>query len=284
VPALTEAEVIDLIDKRTLLTRNDVDTIVTESEIGRRPDGTPLYILVKDCIPHEFCVASYPVALRVATNPISGGSRAIAAASYMELRTRKDGSKGKRYEVAFRPHLKGAKDGLLGFVADGYPDGKLNCRRTSFTRRHWEKHEEFRPLSRRVAEVFCEYLPERYAVQAAAANLVEGDFIIEGTPFSTVTVNRNWQTAVHTDQGDFKSGFGALTLLTAGEFSGGQLIFPRYRVAVDFQMQDVLLADVHEPHGNLPILGADGEYHRISLVFYLRENMMSVCPAARPTD
>jgi hypothetical protein len=277
---MSAEEALDLTNRPTLITPADVDCIVTESEIGLKPDGTPLYLLIKNIIPYEFCMAAHPVALRVATRPIAGGTRAIAAGSYMEPRTRKDGSKGKRYEVAFQPHLEGAKDGIAGYVADRHPDGKMNCRLTSFSKQHWDEHMEFIPLTRKVAEVFHDYLPGFYAVQAAAASLIDQNFVIEGTPFTTITINRNWRTAAHMDEGDLHSGFGALTVLAAGAFLGGELGFPRYRIAVDFTMQDVLLCDVHEVHANLPIIGTEGEFNRISFVFYLRENMMSVCPAA----
>jgi hypothetical protein len=132
--------------------------------------------------------------------------------------------------------------------------------------------------------VFREYLPERYAAQAGAASRIDKSFLIDGLPYTTVTINRNWQTAVHLDEGDFHEGFGALTLLTAGDFTGGELAFPQYRVAVDYRMQDVLLADVHEPHCNLPIVGSEGEYERVSLVLYFREGMLKACPAIPDID
>jgi hypothetical protein len=37
--------------------------------------------------------------------------------------------------------------------------------------------------------------------------------------------------------------------------------------------QDVLLADVHEYHGNTTIIGEEGKYQRISTVMYFRTNM-----------
>jgi hypothetical protein len=40
-----------------------------------------------------------------------------------------------------------------------------------------------------------------------------------------------------------------------------------------------LLADVHEVHGNAPIVGAPGEYERISVVAYARQGM-SACASA----
>jgi hypothetical protein len=273
VPALTEDEAIDLTNRPTLLTRSDVDHIVTTSEIGLKPDDEPLYVFLKNVIPYEFCVAAYPVALSAASAPVIGGTRAIAAGAYMQPRVRKDGTQGKRHEVPDLPHLKGAKNGVIGFF------DRPQCRQTAYTAQHWERFLETLPLIRAVDSVFQEYLPERYATQAEAARCIDKAFLIDGKPYTTVTINRNWQTAVHLDEGDFKSGFGALTMLTAGDFSGGELVFPQYRVAVNYRMQDVLLADVHEPHGNLPILGTTGEYERVSLVLYFREGMLRACPA-----
>jgi hypothetical protein len=278
-PAMTEEEAFGLTNRPTLLIPTDVDHIVCSSELGLRPDGTPLYVFIKNFIPYPLCVSAYPVALAVAGNPVIGGTRAIAAGSFMAPRTRTDGTKGKRYEVAFQPHLEGAKNGIAGYYSDRHLQGKLDCRLTAFAAERSDEFEELLPLTRKAAEAFREYLPERYGVQAEAASRIDKRFVIEFTPFTTITINRNWQTAAHLDEGDLQSGFGVLTLLTAGEFSGGELAFPKYRIALDLKMQDVLLCDVHEVHGNLPIVGTQGDYERVSLVFYLRENMLEVCPS-----
>jgi hypothetical protein len=276
VPAMTESEALDLTNRPTFLARTDVDHIVTTSEVGRKPDGTPLYICIKNVIPYEYCAAAYPIALRIANAPIT--NRPIAAGAYMDPRTRKDGSKGNRSEVPDLPHLKGAKNGIAGFYSDRQ-SGTLACRLTSFATHDWQQFEEVLPLTRKVDEMFRTYCPERYAAQAEAKSRIDQRFVIPGTVFTTVTINLNFRTAAHLDEGDFHDGFGALTLLTAGEFSGGELAFPRYRIAVDYRMQDILLCDVHEVHGNLPIVGIPESYARLALVFYLRANMLQVCPA-----
>jgi hypothetical protein len=277
VPAMNGDEAFALLNSPTLLTRNDVDTIVTESEIGLRPDGEPLYVLIKDALPYDLCAAAYPLTMSAANATIIGGIRAIAAGAYLEPRILKDGSQGRRNEIPFTPRLVGARNGMLGFFE------KPKCHMTAFTANNWERfEEEVMPLARCVDEVFRQYLPARYAAQAEAASLVEPRFVIAGTVFSTITTNRNWVTAVHTDSGDLRNGFGVQTLLTAGDFEGGGYAFPQYRVAIDARMTDVLLADVHQPHGNLPIIGEMGQYERVSLIFYLREAMMRVCPAPRP--
>ena len=273
VPAMSADEAIDLTNRRTLLVRGDVDHVVTSSEIGLRPDGEPLYVLIKNAIPEEFCTAAFPVALRAANDSVIGGSRAVAAGAYMEPRTRKDGSTANYLEVPFMSHLVGAKNGIMGFF------DKPQCRLTDFSARDWEQFQETLPLIRKVNEIFRIYLPERFANQAEAVSDVDEKYIIPGTVFSTITDNLNFRTACHCDEGDFERGFGALTMLTRGEFWGGELAFPRYRVAVDYRMGDVLLCDVHEVHGNLPIRGFEGEYSRLSLVCYLRAAMLKVCPA-----
>jgi hypothetical protein len=280
---MTESEALDLTNRPTFLARTDVDHIVTKSEVGRKPDGTLLYVLIKNVIPHEDCVAAYPVAQRIATAPIT--NRPIAAGGYMEPRTRKDGSKGNRSEVPDLPHLKGAKHGIAGFYSDRQ-SGKLACRLTSFSAHEWQQFEKLLPLTRRVDEMFRNYLPERHAPQGQAMTRIDKKFVVPGTAFTTITINRNFRTAAHLDEGDFHDGFGALTLLTAGDFSGGEIVFPRYRIAIDYRMQDVLLCDVHEVHGNLPIVGIPENYARLALVFYLRENMLEACPAmaSEPSD
>ena len=61
--------------------------------------------------------------------------------------------------------------------------------------------------------------------------------------------------------------------MRAGEFDGGFFTYPKYKVAANLRTRDVILADVHEWHGNTPIVGIKGAFSRISCVFYYRNNM-----------
>jgi hypothetical protein len=98
------------------------------------------------------------------------------------------------------------------------------------------------------------------------------DFLIGDTVFTTVTVNKNFRTAIHTDAGDFKGGLGNIAVLQAGKFTGGFTCLPRYRIGFDVRNTDVCFFNVHEWHGNLEIK-AKAPYERISIVSYYRENM-----------
>lgn len=151
--------------------------------------------------------------------------------------------------------------------------GAPKCRLTAFTAKNWNKWEECLPLFQRGDACFRVLVPDRHAAQYERANSTE--FVIPNTSFSTVTINYNWRTALHKDDGDFKDGFGNLMVLEEGKYKGGYLGFPRYGVAVDVRMGDFLAMDVHDWHCNTAMepvqKGAD--YTRLSIVCYLREKM-----------
>jgi len=267
--------------KGTLLEPHQVPTIVDQNEIGVMPNGKLLYALVKGDIPFRYCQQAYFPAQKVASEPVIGGMRSDAAGVKLEPRVRKDGSISSRLEVPFTERLVGAKTGQFGFYDTD--DGRLQGRLTDFSARHWGLHQELLPLARAVDRVYRTYLPEQYPTLAAAASLVNPLYLLQGTCCSTGTINSCWQTAVHVDKNNFRDGLSALTMLTAGRFSGGELAFPQFGVAVRYGMRDVLLTDGSQWHGNLPIAGIAGEYIRLSLIFYLREGMMKACPA-EPRD
>jgi len=62
-----------------------------------------------------------------------------------------------------------------------------------------------------------------------------------------------------------------------GNYTGGYLIAPEYRVAVNVRPGDLLLINNHEVmHGNTPIVLGDEEAERVSLVCYFREKMLEL--------
>jgi predicted 2-oxoglutarate/Fe(II)-dependent dioxygenase YbiX len=108
--------------------------------------------------------------------------------------------------------------------------------------------------------------------------------LIADTSFTTITVNQNFQTAVHTDQGDLKAGLSNILVLRAGDVQGGILVFPHYRAAVRLDTCDLLLFDSHHMHGNTPIFGKVGQFTRVSLVLYYRERMIDCGSAAEEME
>jgi len=165
--------------------------------------------------------------------------------------------------------------GIAGWF-DRYPRIPYG-RATSYTRDNFEKFQMAYPFLQTLAKGFKDLLPWRYANQMEAAEKVDPRFLVPGTPFTTVTVNKTFRTAAHYDAGDLNEGLSNLLVLSNdGNFTGGYLIAPEYRVAVNVRPGDLLLINNHEVmHGNTPIVCAEGS-ERVSLVVYFREKMLEL--------
>jgi len=150
--------------------------------------------------------------------------------------------------------------------------GAPPCRTTAFTSQQVEKWVNVIPLIKAIDRQFKELVPDRHEIQRKRAQ--DTDFVIADTAFSTVTINYNWRTALHKDAGDLKQGYGNLVVLEEGKYKGGSTGFPQFGVAVDVRHGDFLAMDVHEWHCNTKLEGITKDFTRLSLVAYLRENML----------
>lgn len=242
-----------------------------------RPDGQPLLKLRRGVIPLDICEAAYMVLRRVTRLSSKSDNRGAAAGvesdktkfgPESDLRVQRIKLSGQLSNTTYAKAV--VESSVIGYM-DRYPRIPY-CRQTAFNLKHFDLYQQALPYIRAVNAVFLQAAPDRYAAQEEMIKRTHPDFYIAGTAFTTITVNRNWQTATHKDAGDYPDGFGVMSALTAGAFGGCFLVFPKYRVAVDFRTTDVLLADVHQWHGNTPIR-PEGEYERISCVFYYRRNM-----------
>ena len=173
-------------------------------------------------------------------------------------------------------YANAVNSGIAGWF-DRYPRIPYG-RATSYTQNHFDKFKMAFPFLQSLARGFKELLPWRYGNQMEAANKIDSRFLVPGTPFTTVTVNKTFRTACHRDAGDFSDGLSNLLVLSNnGNYSGGYLVFPEVRVAVNVRPGDLLLVNNHEIiHGNTPIVLNDDAAERISLVCYLREKMLEL--------
>jgi hypothetical protein len=173
-------------------------------------------------------------------------------------------------------YANSVNSGIAGWF-DRYPRIPYG-RATSFTQKNPEKFAMAFPFLQTLAQGFKQLLPWRYNNQMEAAKKIDQEFLVPGTPFTTVTVNKTFRTAAHYDAGDLTTGLSnLLTLSNNGNYSGAYLVAPEYRVAVDVRPGDLLLINNHEVmHGNTPIVCHDEEAERISLVCYFREKMLEL--------
>lgn len=154
------------------------------------------------------------------------------------------------------------------------------CRLTAWTGKNLPQWESLRPLLQAVARHMASNVPERYAAQMDYVKRTHPEWVVPGTPFTTVTVNNTYPTGMHTDKGDLDAGFSTIACLRRGTYSGGRLMFPEYRVAVDLHDGDLILMDAHQWHANEAITCACGKRlfgccgtcgaERISVVSYYR--------------
>jgi len=185
---------------------------------------------------------------------------------------------------------------VLGYF-DATPFMKLPCRLTSYTMRYWKYYNHGLPFIRAIDECFAALVPERHALQEKAAKQ-KPLLHIPQTAFSSVTINRNFRTALHRDAGDFKEGYGNLSVIERGEYHGGYTLFPQYGVGFNVRTGDFLAMDVHEWHCNTELteteadkkankdlprihkddietgtMGSERPFSRVSFVCYLREKL-----------
>lgn len=275
----------------SFLDESSYDTLITEDADVLKPDGTPLLLFRKGAISPEACAAAYPNLRDAAGNAdnrgLAGGVVDTDKTSYNEeVVVTKEGLtryKGIKADgtLSNTQRANKVRSGIVGYFnrTSRFP----YCRTTAYNLHHPERFTAALPFIKEVSEAFRHLAPQRYAAQLAAIEETHPDFYIPGTAFTTVTVNKNWQTAVHQDKGDYREGFGVLTAFTGGTFTGCFFVYPRYRVAVDMRTTDVLVGDVHCWHGNTPFRPT-GKFERISCVFYYRDGMQKCGSAAEELE
>lgn len=148
---------------------------------------------------------------------------------------------------------------------------KYNVRECRFNIDYPDKYKELLPLVQDINHYYKMLVPSYYSKQIKKAN--QTLFKIPKTSFTTITTNVNFQTSIHKDKGDDKDGFGNLSVIENGDYSGAETCFPQYGIGVDVRTGDVLFMDVHEWHGNLPMIKKNKDAIRLSIVCYLRYNV-----------
>ena len=193
----------------------------------------------------------------------------------VDVKERKEWTNGveERY-ISDTTYANPVFSGIAGWF-DRYPRIPYK-RATSYTQNSYDKFKMAFPFLQTLSKGFKELLPWRFHNQMEAAKKIDERFLVPGTPFTTITVNKTFRTACHRDAGDFAEGLSNLLVLSNnGNYSGGYLVFPEVRVAVNVRPGDLLLVNNHEIiHGNTPIVLNDDVAERISLVCYLREGML----------
>lgn len=267
-PILTDEEADALFG--TMLKDSDCKMLIDyDADVYDKDTGICIAKFRKGIIPGDICQLGYDNLLAAATKTdsrgIAGGKDEVDGKT-SGLRINKGGIVSKQTIAK----------GFVNSGVAGFYDRSVRfpyCRLTAFTQHHMNKFQKAYPIIKFVDNTYKQLMPKEYKAQLKVAEASSQDFRIPNTAFSTITVNKNYNTAVHKDAGDFKGGFGNLTALRKGKYTGCYLVAVKWGVGFDLQNTDLLLMDVHQWHGNTPMVKVDQEATRLSLVMYLRENI-----------
>lgn len=247
--------------KGKYLNESNYDLLITEDADGYDVNGNLLFRFRKNAIPLETLmlgVNSFKDSIELTE------SRGYASGS-SHKRIRKDGS------VSNITVGNKVESGSVGFMDSGAM--VKYCRKTAFAKNYFDKYKSGIPFVKFIDDKYKELCPTHYAKQKAIAQGTNQNYIIGDTAFTTVTVNKNFRTAVHQDAGDYPEGFGNLIAYREGNWTGGYFCLPQYKVAIDLQNTDILFVDVHKWHGNTDFINTEKDWLRISFVIYYREYM-----------
>jgi len=280
-PILDEEQISNL--KGTFFTKDLIKHHITEDTKIVNENGDILAVFKKNAVPKEVidkCRGSFRKSISVSNNR---GQAAGPIPPELKIGDRIDGlTIGKIMGNRFLPLLKSGKlsksakaravkSSIIGF-SDRYPRIPY-CRTSMWTQKNWKEYNNCLPYIKYVDAFFKQHAPVRYKIQKKMAEKSSQDFIIKDTAFSTVTVNKNFRTAGHYDNGDLKEGFGNLGVISKGDYEGCITVIPKYGIGLDLKNGDLAIFDVHELHGNTETT-TKTFYERISVVCYYREKMI----------
>jgi len=237
---------------------------LTETTEARTKDGIVRVALACNVIPTAFHKLAYELWKNVNELP---DNRPAAVGSASLPRIMDDGMLSGRKGVPKQTlrvlRKQGSAQGILGYLDATQSQA---CHRTPLTKRHPEMLEGNERLIKLVDELYRFYRPDSYARQRVEIEKVPM-WRLWQTVFSTIYLARNFRTAYHFDSGNFK---GVMTaLMPMGTFTGGELVLPRWGLAIGFRPGDVLFFDSTEIlHGNQPFQGS-----RLSAAYYCERDI-----------
>ena len=101
---------------------------------------------------------------------------------------------------------------------------RKECRMTHHTIENYDDFFGGISYLRQLSDSYKQLNPEKYKDQMERCEKFP-HLQIPDTAFSTITFNRNFRTALHQDKGDY--GFGNLSVIERGQYSGGYFIIPQ---------------------------------------------------------
>jgi hypothetical protein len=241
------------------------DELLNEDCKVLKPDGSILCVLLKGALSREVVSDGWSV---LKDYNASTNNRGIAAGTGYVRNVKQDGTVSKTNRTP--------PEGIVNSGIIGYFERSVRfpyCRACAWNLQNPKKWASLLPMVRQVSDLYGEHAPEKYSIQKGIVEATSPDFVIPGTVFTTLTVNKNFRTACHKDAGDLPEGISCMSLIREGKFEGAHLVFPDFRVAVRLDTFDLIIFDPHEFHGNTKLIPMSENYTRCSIVYYFRDGI-----------
>jgi hypothetical protein len=234
------------------------DKTIDEDAVILALDNSIIAVLLKNCIAPKLRKRAYRMRKflkQIPSNRISAvGSRSLP-------KLKKDGTLSSRRAVAQSVvkilKKEGVRQGMLGYV-DATPDAP--CHKTRLTEKRPELLHQNKKLIKRVNRLYAQYLPKLHATQWAEVQ-DRPCWRLWDTVFTTVYFVKQLRCGYHRDSGNLHGVMSVI--MPMGKFTGGYLVFPRFRFAVAYRPGDLLFLNPQQLHGNLPFKG-----RRAAAIFY----------------
>ena len=251
----------------------DCDFILSDDESYRVEDenGNMVFTILRNSVPKDLGYEYYR-AIKDGKAITRSDLRNIAAGIEVDRKNYVTRVSKRKTNTPRSYHF--VESSIIGFY-DRYP--RINyCRKTSWVLNNPKLWEKVKGYTYHLNDLYKVNCPNEYKQHTSITNKTSPDFLIPGTGFTTITLNRNFRTHYHRDAGNLQEGFAAMSYIKRGKFKGGELVFPNYRVGVKLKNYDIIVFKNTEIHGNTEIIKSnkDADYERITSVFFYRKNMI----------
>jgi hypothetical protein len=219
------------------------------------PDGSDQVVLLKDRIPVGEHQRAFTL-LNTVDDDLSNRGSVVGVRMVPDVGN--DGKLGSRNRVPGGAlAIEKGRQGMLGYRIGR--DGK--CCKTPLYEKRPELLDENRPLIELADALYAKTSPKTHDYQWSMV-ASKPCCRLWNRPFSNAYAICDKAAHYHTDRGNLP---GVVTvLMPMGNFTGGEILFPRWGIGVAFKPGDVLLFNPGEMHGILPFEG-----DRLSLALYL---------------
>lgn len=109
---------------------------------------------------------------------------------------------------------------------------------TKFTKENHREYKRLISVFEMINEIYKREFPLNYYLQEKLN--VDPHFLIGRTVFVQAIVNKSFRTCLHRDRGNVEGTVSNLICLGDSSFTGGHLVMPEYRVAINLRPKDYL--------------------------------------------